>query len=96
MYSATCNGFLFLTLQDKLQNALCNPSLLCAIIASPKKLRDQLQREHVTRCNLPANYLAMAGKIASCNTSLRATFRSAIFCACVCEIKDTDDVFAHL
>ena len=32
----------------------CSTNLLCAIIASPKTLRNKFQRGHVTRCNLPA------------------------------------------
>ena len=35
--------------------ASCNTTLLCAVVASPKKLRDKLQRGYVTPCNLPAN-----------------------------------------
>ena len=33
-------------------------SVLSAIVASPKKLRDKLQRGHATGCNLPATCLA--------------------------------------
>ena len=38
--------------------APCNTSLHCAIVASPKMLRDKLQRGHIIRCNLPAICLA--------------------------------------
>ena len=31
----------------------CDTRLICAIVASPKKLRGRLLRRHVTRCNLP-------------------------------------------
>ena len=34
--------------------AHCNTSLLCAIVASLKNLRNKLQRGHVTGCNLTA------------------------------------------
>ena len=46
--AATCSGF----------EAVHAVLMLCAIIAFPKKLRDKLQRGHVTRCNLPAPFLA--------------------------------------
>ena len=59
--TATCNGFLFPTLRDKLHEELhCvnYTNLRYAIVASPKKLRDKLERGNATRCNLRATYLA--------------------------------------
>ena len=35
-----------------------NGALLCAIVASLKKSRDKLERGNVTRCKLPATFLA--------------------------------------
>ena len=45
-----------------------------AIVASPRRLRDKLQRAHVTHCNLPATCLAtqVRKKIAPSNANRRA------------------------
>ena len=57
MSSATCNGFHFPTLRDKLPEKFHSVTLR-AIVVSPKKLQDKLQRGHVTCCNLFAACLA--------------------------------------
>ena len=67
---STCN-LSHNTIATKRKIASHNISLLCTVVASPKRLRDKSKRGHATRCNLPATCLA---------TLLRDKLQEKLYC----------------